>query len=58
MAATALGMSLGLAAVAQDLKIGMLTTLSGPGTGLGIDVRDGFRLGLELLGGKLRGVPA
>ena len=27
---------------AADLKVGMITTLSGGGAGLGIDVRDGF----------------
>jgi branched-chain amino acid transport system substrate-binding protein len=31
---------------AEDLKIGMITTLSGGGSGLGIDVRDGFLLAL------------
>jgi branched-chain amino acid transport system substrate-binding protein len=41
---------------AEPLKIGLLTTLSGPGSGLGIDVRDGFKLGLEHLGGTLGGV--
>lgn len=47
----------GLPAAAQELKIGLLTTLSGPGAGLGVDIRDGFKLGLERLGGKLGGVP-
>lgn len=41
---------------AQELRIGLLTTLSGPGSGLGIDIRDGFRLGVEHLGGRLGGV--
>jgi branched-chain amino acid transport system substrate-binding protein len=41
------------AAAAEDLTIGMITTLSGPGSGLGIDIRDGFNLALEDLGGKL-----
>jgi branched-chain amino acid transport system substrate-binding protein len=40
------------AAAAEDLTIGMITTLSGPGSGLGIDVRDGFNLAIEDLGGK------
>lgn len=44
------------AAGAQELRIGLLTTLSGPGSGLGIDIRDGFRLGMEHLGGRLGGV--
>lgn len=42
----------GGAAMAQDatLKVGMITTLSGGGAGLGIDVRDGFMLALNLSG--------
>jgi branched-chain amino acid transport system substrate-binding protein len=54
----ALGVAVGAmiqasAAAAEDLTIGMITTLSGPGSGLGIDVRDGFNLALADLGGKL-----
>jgi branched-chain amino acid transport system substrate-binding protein len=37
-------------AAAEDLKIGMITTLSGGGSGLGIDVRDGFMLALKQSG--------
>ncbi len=33
-----------------DVKVGMITTLSGGGAGLGIDVRDGFMLALKLAG--------
>ncbi len=33
-----------------DVKIGMITTLSGGGSHLGIDVRDGFELALEQAG--------
>ena len=37
-----------LAVAAQaDTKIGMITTLSGGGAGLGVDVRDGFMLAIE-----------
>ncbi len=36
------------AATAGPLKVGMITTLSGGGAGLGIDVRDGFALALKL----------
>ncbi|MCB9947323.1 MAG: ABC transporter substrate-binding protein [Rhodospirillaceae bacterium] len=43
-------------ASAQELKIGMITTLSGGGSGLGIDVRDGFMLGLEHVGGAMGGL--
>lgn len=44
-------MALVLAApVLAETKIGMITTLSGGGSHLGIDVRDGFELALELAG--------
>ena len=35
---------------AENLKVGMITTLSGGGAGLGIDVRDGFLLAIEQSG--------
>jgi branched-chain amino acid transport system substrate-binding protein len=41
---------------ADAVKIGMITTLSGGGSGLGIDIRDGFQLALDEEGGKLGGV--
>lgn len=37
-------------AAAADIKVGMITTLSGGGAGLGIDVRDGFMLAIEQSG--------
>ncbi|MEL6623756.1 MAG: ABC transporter substrate-binding protein, partial [Pseudomonadota bacterium] len=43
------GVSTGVAA-AEKIKVGMITTLSGGGAGLGIDVRDGFRLALKMAG--------
>jgi len=43
-------------ALAEGVKIGMITTLSGGGSGLGIDVRDGFQLAVKQGGGKLGGV--
>ncbi len=43
-------------AAAEPVKIGMITTLSGGGSGLGIDIRDGFMLALKQGGGKLGGV--
>jgi branched-chain amino acid transport system substrate-binding protein len=49
LAASALALS-GAAAAAQGVKVGMITTLSGGGAGLGIDVRDGFQLALEMAG--------
>ena len=42
-------------AQAAPVKIGMITTLSGPGGYLGADVRDGFMLAVQ--DGKLGGVP-
>jgi branched-chain amino acid transport system substrate-binding protein len=47
-----------LAHAADKVKVGMLSTLSGPGAGLGIDIRDGFNLALKHSGGKLGGLPA
>lgn len=45
-------------ALAQDpLKIGVITTLSGPGGYLGQDIRDGMQLAIDMEGGKLGGVP-
>jgi branched-chain amino acid transport system substrate-binding protein len=41
----------------EPLKIGVITTLSGPGGYLGEDIRDGLQLAIDLEGGKLGGVP-
>jgi branched-chain amino acid transport system substrate-binding protein len=43
------------AAQTEPVRIGMITTLSGGGSGLGIDVRDGFMLAIEQEGGTLGG---
>lgn len=47
-------MAAGLATLAlpafAEIKIGMITTLSGGGAGLGVDVRDGFMLAIEQSG--------
>lgn len=49
--AIALGaITFGMAATAEPLKVGMITTLSGGGAGLGIDVRDGFMLAVKQAG--------
>jgi len=45
------------ALAAEPVKIGMITTLSGPGGYLGEEVRDGFQLAIDQEGGKLGGVP-
>jgi branched-chain amino acid transport system substrate-binding protein len=37
-------------AFAEPVKVGMITTLSGGGASLGIDVRDGFQLALKQAG--------
>ena len=42
---------------ASELKIGFLTTLSGPGAGTGQDIRDAFNLAIKLNDGKLGGLP-
>lgn len=44
-------------ALAEPIKIGMITTLSGGGSGLGIAVRDGFKLAIDQEGGSLGGYP-
>ena len=46
-----------LAHSASEIKIGFLTTLSGPGGALGADVRDGFQLAITHSGQKLGGLP-
>lgn len=46
----ALAMSVSGAAFAEPVKVGMITTLSGGGAGLGIDARDGFMLALKNAG--------
>lgn len=44
------------ASYADDkIKVGLLTTLSGPNAVLGAEVRDGFNLGIQHGGGKLGG---
>ncbi len=43
---------------ADKVKIGFVSTLSGPGAAIGTDIRDGFNLGLKTSGGKLGGLPA
>ena len=45
------------AQAADELKIGFLTTLSGPGAGTGQDIRDAFNLAIKMNDGKLGGLP-
>ncbi|HEY4371714.1 MAG TPA: ABC transporter substrate-binding protein [Burkholderiales bacterium] len=42
---------------ADKVKIGFVSTLSGPGAALGVDIRDGFNLAVRHAGGKLGGLP-
>jgi branched-chain amino acid transport system substrate-binding protein len=46
------------AAAADKLRVGFVSTLSGPNAAIGIDIRDGFNLAVKLAGGKLGGLPA
>lgn len=55
---TAMALALAIsaaAATADEVKIGMITTLSGPAGYLGADIRDGFQLAMK--DGTLGGVP-
>jgi len=54
LAASLFGLALGVSglAFAEPVKVGMITTLSGGGAGLGIDARDGFMLAVTLSGNK------
>jgi len=44
------------AQAADTLRVGFLTTLSGPAAALGVDIRDGFNLAVKHSGGKLGGI--
>jgi branched-chain amino acid transport system substrate-binding protein len=48
----------GFAQAADRVKVGFVSTLSGPQSALGVDIRDGFQLAVKLHGGKLGGLPA
>ena len=45
------------ATAADKVKVGFVSTLSGPGAALGVDIRDGFNLAVKQAGGKLGGLP-
>jgi branched-chain amino acid transport system substrate-binding protein len=55
LAAAAVALTAGQAAAQDKLKIGLLTTLSGPPAALGVQQRNGFQLAIKQLGGKLGG---
>jgi branched-chain amino acid transport system substrate-binding protein len=46
------------AQAASKVKIGFVSTLSGPSAALGVDIRDAFQLAVKMNGGKLGGLPA
>jgi branched-chain amino acid transport system substrate-binding protein len=46
------------ASAASSVKIGFVSTLSGPAGAIGVEIRDGFQLALKLNGGKMGGLPA
>lgn len=48
----------GSALAADKIKVGFVSTLSGPGAVIGVSIRDGFNVAMTQLGGKLGGVPA
>jgi len=59
--AAALGAALSLAGTSQaadKVKVGLISTLSGPSGALGADIRDAFMLAVKLNGNKLGGLPA
>ena len=45
------------AGAADKIKIGFISTLSGPSAAIGVDIRDAFSLAIKLNGGKLGGLP-
>jgi branched-chain amino acid transport system substrate-binding protein len=55
VAIAAFGLSIATAQAADELKIGLIATLSGPPAVLGQQLRNGFALALKTLGGKLGG---
>ncbi|WP_368935244.1 ABC transporter substrate-binding protein [Alcaligenes faecalis] len=56
MSTLALALACSPASSQEVFKVGLLTTLSGPGAAIGAEIRDGFELGLNHSGGKLGGV--
>jgi branched-chain amino acid transport system substrate-binding protein len=61
MKATALFLALavsGAVQAADKVKVGFISTLSGPNASIGSDIRDGFNLAVKMNGGKLGGLPA
>jgi branched-chain amino acid transport system substrate-binding protein len=57
-AAVGLAVAAPWAHAADKVRVGLVSTLSGPSSALGVDIRDGFLLAVKLRGGKLGGLPA
>ena len=55
-AALSVGAALPVRAQSNDVKIGFVTTFSGPAAAVGNDLRDGFELALDHLGRKMGGL--
>ncbi|HEX6266065.1 MAG TPA: ABC transporter substrate-binding protein, partial [Burkholderiales bacterium] len=58
IATLAAAMLAGSAFAADRIRVGFITTLSGPSGAIGIEIRDGFQLALKMNGGRLGGLPA
>ncbi len=59
LSASALALTLSTPVQAADkVKIGFMSTLSGPGAALGVDARDAMQLYLKMNGNKIGGLPA
>ena len=56
--AGALALAVSAAQAADKVRIGFISTLSGPSAALGVDIRDAFQLEVKLAGGKIGGLPA
>jgi branched-chain amino acid transport system substrate-binding protein len=59
IAATLAAAAFAASAFAADkIRVGFISTLSGPSAALGVDIRDAFQLAVKLNGGRLGGLPA
>ena len=58
IAAAALATLAASAFAADKVRVGFISTLSGPSAALGVDIRDGFQLLVKMNGGRLGGLPA
>lgn len=56
-AALAIAAGMGTAHAADKIRVGLLSTLSGPGASVGVEIRDGFQLAIKHRDGRLGGLP-